>query len=266
MLCVVLLNEVPADHSDLAAQITPDWLARAAAGLQKQLREHVAPAWPYAQDAVVRVGSGAADVGDAETPCFIVANLDDPGAVAEHSDQADGQPDEYMGIDTVATLDDITGAISHENGEVSGDPGCDQWVTVPDGIDLPSGLLKTGMQIAHEVSDPIQDRTYTIDLGDGGSPIVVADFVLPPYFDLTLSGPTSYGEAACGYARIAPFGRTSGGYQLARNSDGTGETQVFGYMPPHKRMKAKHPSARTYRRGLRVAPSTPPRTSTPPQG
>lgn len=265
MLCVVLLNEVPADHSDLAAQLTPDWLARAAAGLQKQLREHVAPAWPYAQDAVVRVGANATDFGDAETPCHIVATLDDPEAEAFHADEDDGQPDEYMGIDTVATTDDITGAIGHENDEVCGDPECDQWVTVPDGIDLPSGLLTSGMQIAREICDPLQDRTYPIDLGDGGPPIIVPDFVLPPYFSVALSGPTSYGEAACGYARLAPFGRTSGGYQLARNGDGSGETQVFGYMPPHRRMKAKHRSSRTYRRGLRIGPSTPPRSSAPPR-
>lgn len=265
MLCVVMLNGVPADHSDLAAQLTPAWLARAAAGLQKQLREHVAPAWPYAQGAVVRVGAGADDVADAETPCFIVANLDDPNAEAYHADEGNGQPDEYMGLDTVATLDDVTSAIGHENDEVCGDPECDQWVTVPSGIALPNGLTP-GMQIAREVCDPIQDRTYPIDLGDGGAPIIVPDFVLPAYFDLTITGPTSYGEAACGLPRLEPFNRTSGGYQLARNADGSGETQVFGYMPPHRRMKARHHSSRTYRRGLRVGPSTPPRTSTPPQG
>jgi len=264
MLCVVLLNGVPADHSPLAAQLTPDWLARAAAGLQKQLREHVAPAWPYAQGAVVRVGANADDVADSETPCFIVADLDDPGAEAYHDDEGNGQPDEYMGLDTMSTLDDLTGALSHENDEVCADPECDQWVTVPTGIDLPRGLTP-GMQIAKEPCDPLQDRSYPIDLGDGGAPIMVSDFVLPAYFDLSITGPTSYGEAACGYTRLAPFDRTSGGYQLARNADGSGETQVFGYMPPAKRMKGKHRSSRIYRRGLRITSTNPPRTSTPPQ-
>lgn len=258
MLCVVLLNEVPADHSPLAAQLTPDWLARAAAGLQKQLREHVAPAWPYAQGAVVRVDTDPNNVGDAETPCLIVATLDDPDTEAFHANENDGQPDEYMGLDTVSTVNEVTGAIGHENAEVCGDPECDQWVTVPDGIDLPNGLTPNA-QIAREICDPLQDRTYPIDLGDGGPPIIVPDFVLPAYFDLSLSGPTSYCETALGAPRIAPFGRTSGGYQLARNADGSGETQVFGYMPPHRRMKARHPSSRTYRRGLRVSASTPPR-------
>lgn len=237
MLCIVLLNEVPSDYSDLAAQLTPDWLASVAASLQTQLRRDIAGYWPYAEGGVVRVGSGPTDLGSAETPARILAELADaPGAVAYHDDE-NGNPDEFLGLDTCPTLDEVPMALSHEGAEICGDPNCDQWVMVPSGIVLPSGLV-AGMQIAREVSDPLQDRSYVID----GIP--VSDFVLPPYFDVTLTGPTSYGETI-GLPRLEPFQRTAGGYQLARNGDGSGETQVFGMLPPHKQ---KHPSRRIRRR------------------
>ena len=244
MLCVVLLNEVPADHSDLAAQLTADWLARAAAALQTQLQRDVAPMWPYAKDAVVRVGAGPSDLGATETPCRVMTTLDVPDAIAYHDD-ANGYPDEFLGLDTCNGLPDVTSAISHENDEVSGDPNCDQWVTIPSGLVLPQGLV-AGMQIAFEVSDPLQDRSYEID------GISVSDFVYPAYFDPTLSGPTSYGEAQGGL-RLEPFARTSGGYQIARQGDGSGETQFFGYMPEHKKKRARHHRSRQFRRGLRLA-------------
>lgn len=244
MLCVVLLNEVDPSHSPLAAQLTADWLARAAAALQTQLQRDVAPVWPYAQGAVVRVGSGPSDLGAMETPMRITPTLDVPDAVAYHDD-ANGYPDEFLGLDTCNALADVTSAIGHENDEVCGDPNCDQWVAVPSGLVLPQGLV-AGMQIAKETSDPLQDRSYEID----GIP--VSDFVYPAYFDVSISGPTSYGEAQGG-PRLEPFARTSGGYQIARQGDGSGETQFFGYMPEHKKKRARHHRSRQFRRGLRLA-------------
>lgn len=253
MLCVAILNEVDPSHSPLAAQITAGWLTRAAAAFQLQLREHVAPYYSYAAGAVVRVCSEPSDLGDAEDPLRIIASDPSaPGAEAYHSFDG-GHPDEFLMTDTVNTLDDVSGAAAHENAETSGDATCDKYVTVPSGITLPTGLV-AGMQIALEVSDPLQDRLYPIDLGDSQPPIMVADFVLPPYFDVSLSGPTSYGETRGG-PRLAPFDRTSGGYQIARQGDGSGETQIFGCVPGHKLSRARHPHSRWYRRGIRVSGS-----------
>jgi hypothetical protein len=245
MLCVVLLNETPADHSPLAALMTSPWLAGAAADLQKQLQRDVARFWPYAQDGVVRPGSGPSDVGATECPARIIPVLDVQGAIAYHDD-ANGYPDVFLGSDTCSTLDDVTSALSHENTEICGDPNCDQWVTVPSGIALPQGLV-AGMQIAQETDDPLQDRTYRI----GNT--LVADFVLPAYFDLSISGPTSLGELLGG-PRLEPFNRTPGGYQLVRNADGSGETQAFGFMSEHRKMKARASGSRQRRRGLRLKP------------
>jgi hypothetical protein len=255
-LKLVLLNNVPAGTSALGDQITHDWLTRVAAALQVQLRQHVAPAWPYAADAVVRVGANPGDLaGEGETPASILPTLQDvaPGAEAFHDVIVPGgQPDQFLALDECQTLDDITKGISHENNEITGDPECDQWVTIPSGIDLPSGLVAGG-QIAIEDSDPLQDRSYPIDLGDGLPPIMVSDFCYPAYFDTSLPGPTSYGEDKCGMPRLAPFGRTAGGYHLFRNADGSGETQLFGMAPPHRAKRAKHHHSRWYRRGVRIA-------------
>lgn len=253
--CFVVVNECDPASSPLAAQITQAFLARAASAFQTQLRDHVAPHWPLAAGATFRVGTGASDVGTGEIPDAIVANDPSaPGAMAYHYDTPDGVPDAYSMVDTMSGLGDLTEAMSHEHAEIVGDPNCDQYATVPKGIPLPSGI-RAGMQVAREIGDPLQDRSYPIDLGDGLPPIVVSDFALPAYFDVELAGPTSYGEAMGWSPRVLPFGRTPGGYQIARNADGSGETQVFGCVPDWKLARARRGRGRWARRGLIVRPS-----------
>lgn len=230
MINVVIINNVPASESGLAAALTPTWLDRCATALTIQLLQHVAPYWAYALDSSVRVGSGPADLEVGDNPCNIIASAGGGNAEAWHDDELNGVPDAFLVLDQCRSLDDATSGMSHEFCEIAGNPQCVSWVTAPSGIVLPSGLV-AGKQIAHEISDPVQDRGYTIDLGDGQAGIYVSDFVLPAYFDLTLTGPTTYGEAALGLPRVDPFGRTDGGYQIARNPDGTGEADVFGAEP-----------------------------------
>jgi hypothetical protein len=256
VLCVALVNATPADHSPLAGQLAgAGVLARIAAALQVQLQQHVAPVWPYATGAIVREASGPSDVGASETPATITPTLADaPGDIAYHDNEDDGIPDEFLGLDTCNTLDDVTEAISHENAEVCGDPPCNVWITVPAGLAAYPQGVSAGQQIAQELSDPVQDRSYPIDLGDGGPPVMVSDFCYPAYFDTSLTGPTTYGEDKCGLPRIEPFQRSSGGYQLVRNADGSGETQAMGKIHPRKLDRAKQPSSRLHRRGVRPDP------------
>lgn len=229
MICLVLLNEVDPSHSPLAAQLTPEWLTACAVALQTQLVRDVGPVWPYGQGAIVRVGSGPDDVGQAEVPARILASLPDaPGAIAYHDD-AGGYPDVFLGLDTCSLLTEVSSALSHEACEMSADPNCDQWVTVPSGIALPDGLT-AGQQIALEVCDPLQDRVYTI--GD----VTLSDFCLPAYFAL---GPTPDGPTSFTGQPLAQFGRTFGGYQLVRNADGSGEAQVMGAMPEYRRKRTR---------------------------
>ena len=234
MICIVLLNECDPSHSPLAAQLTAGWLSAAAADLQAQLRNDVAPHWPAAADAVVRVGAGKDDVGATEIPFRIVATLPDaPDAIAYH-DVAGGFPDAFLGLDTCSTLDDVSAALSHETIEIVGDPTCDAWMP-----------LAGGKQIALELCDPVQERSY---VGAGGTKL--SDFVLPAFFDPSAAGPRAFLSPDVAADAIAP-----GGYEIQRNADGTGETQVFGHVPAARLARARHPSSRWHRRGIRVSGS-----------
>lgn len=244
MISVVLINNVPASASALAAQLTPEWLARCARALEIQLTQHLAPSWPYAVGSAVRVGAGPSDLQLTDTPCNIIPSANDGGQEeAWHADELDGTPDSFLALDECRTLDDATEGLSHEQCEIIGNPWCSDFVTVPSGLTLPAGVA-AGQQVAHEISDPVQDRSYPVDLGDGQPPILVSDFVLPAYFDTSVSGPTTYGEAVCGLPRVEPFSRTSGGYQIVRNADGSGETQAFGAQPRWARSKRRRSRAR----------------------
>jgi hypothetical protein len=252
-ISLAIYNTVPFDHSALAAQITTPTLVRLARALQIQAQSHIAPhGWPNAISATARVLASSSDLAPTDSPAFIVPSLDDaPGAIAYHDDQGT-DPDSYLALDTCNTLADVTTAQSHEWAEIMGDPECTLWVTVPAGLaSYPKGVT-AGQQIALELSDPVQDRSYPIDLGGGQPPVMMSDFALPAYFDVTLTGPTTYCEAIGAAPRIEPFQRSAGGYQLVRNGDGTGETQAFGMISPKKLLKAKHPKTRLARRGIKI--------------
>lgn len=224
-LRLALLNLTPPDHSPLAAQMTAAWLTRAATALTMQLSQHVAPHWPGAVGASVRVAT-LAGLEPGESPFQFVPSLpDQPGDIAFHYD-ANGLPDAFEAIDTCATLDDVSCAAGHEGCEIPGDPNCDQWVTRSD-----------GRQQAVEVCDPVQARRYGIDLGDGEAPVQVSDFVLPTYFSDHGTGPTTYLELIGQAPRVEPFAIAQGGYALVRNGDGSGETEVFGTMTPARAMR-----------------------------
>lgn len=223
-LRLALLNLAPAGSSALAAQISDAWMTRLAMALQIQLDQHIAPHWPGAVGANVRA-CVPEQLQPGESPFQFLPSLpDQPGDIAYHYD-ANGLPDAFEALDTVATLDDVSLAASHEGGEITGDPNCDQWVPRPD-----------GKQQAVEVCDPVQARKYGIDLGDGLPPIQVSDFVLPSYFGKGET-PTTYLEIIGQGEHIEPLGIAQGGYALVRNGDGSGETQVYGTMTPARALR-----------------------------
>jgi hypothetical protein len=251
-LCLVLVNLTDPSVSPLASQLTAGFLGRAAQAFQIQLQQHIAPWWPYATGATARVASSPTDVGAGETPMFLRVSLSEPDAIADHYTLTpSGQPAEELGVDTCQTPEDVTSANSHENAEVAGDPETDQMVVVPPGIALPKGL-SAGMRIARETCDPLQDRVYPLDLKDGLPPIMLADFVSQAYFDPSLSGPTSWGEAQGLFPRLAPFDRTPGGYQIADNGPGSSESQLFGVIPWWKLERARLGKGRWPKLGIKV--------------
>lgn len=126
--------------------------------------------------------------------------------------------------------------MSHECLEMTKDPGCNQWVTLPDG----SG------SIAVEVSDPVQGDTYEVEaeiLGETRR-VTLANYVLPNYF---------HPQGAFPFDRLRklPAGMpamTSGGYYIRRDNY-RNVTNVFASgLPTAMLTKLANPVSRTLRR------------------
>lgn len=224
----VLLKEVTS--SALAAQVTPEWLTKAAASLTVQLNRDFAPCWGGSY--LVRVGSRPTDIAKGEIAFSILDTLPSaPGAIAYHDVDGNAVPIAFLALSTCNTLDDVSSAISHECCETGADAGCNLWAD--DGA---------GTEWAHEACDAVESASYKI--GD----ITVSDFVTPAFFVRNSSGPYSFMGVA-----YAPFQTAGGGYQIKRTS-GTGESQVTGDLGSKRGMRAvrgeHHWSSRTARRGV----------------
>lgn len=224
-----------ATTSPLAPQVTPAWLMRCTAACAVQLLRDVVPVWGGGPIAV-RVASSPTDVLAGEMVFTILDELPQaPGDVAYHDVAGNALPVGYLGLSTCNTLDDVSTAISHELCETLGDPACDLWVD--DGA---------GHEWCRELCDAVEAASYPIDLGDGGPPIAVSDWLLPAFFAPTAPGPYSFRGTAQGPLVTAP-----GGYQLQRTAGGN-ETQVTGAPRAHRAAKVAHWSSRPFRRGARL--------------
>lgn len=135
-------------------------------------------------------------------PATIMDSLDDPQALALHSELGD-RP--YV----QGLPDDLWDGVPHEFAECRIDQTCDQWKTRPDGT-----------RQAYEVCDPVQGHTYKINGHD------VACFVLPAYWDASAPGP----YCKCGQL-TAPFQIAPQGYAVVLDAQGN-ETQTFGFRRP----------------------------------
>lgn len=137
----------------------------------------------------------------------ITDTLDEPGALGYHADVGD-RP--YIRVLAQGPATSIT--LSHEFLELLGDPTCDRWATRGDGT-----------EVAVEVCDPVQGDSYPVvaEVAGEGRTVEVSDYVLPPYFNRSQTGPTSRTGLP-----LAPFGLRAGGYQVVLGRDGN-ETEVF---------------------------------------
>lgn len=233
-----------ATSSLLVPEVTPAWLARAAAGVEVQLDRDLSPVW--GGNYAVRVSDGT-DLQPGEVAFSIVDQLPDaPGAVAYHDVAGADVPVAFLALSTCSTLDDVSTAISHEACEAAGDAACDLWAD--DGL---------GHEFARELCDAVEANSYPIDLGDGGAPVVVSDFLLPGFFGPGDPGPFSHMQASpspststAGFPSV-PFATAPGGYQITRSGAGAA-TQVNGTLRARRHVHARHWSSRTYRRGARL--------------
>lgn len=141
----------------------------------------------------------------------IVDDLNEPGASAYHS-IIGNRP--YAKLQA-ASVDEVAVEGSHEIIETLGDPTCDRWVPKGDGTEE-----------AAEMSDPVQGDAYPYlaEVAGEGRIVQLSNYVTPPYWDRTQSGPTNKMGLP-----LAPFGIRPGGYQVVLGRDGN-ESQVFAHI------------------------------------
>ena len=196
--------------------------AFAVEAVKVQMERDVAPAWAgsivptvaFYSD-VSKLPSGPSGV----VPCVLVDKVDVEGALAYHTDILGEQ---FLQIGAAGELTAIH--LAHELIEWFGDPTCDRWVAMPDGI------VKGYDRIAAELCDPCQRDTYRIEvsiLGETRS-LPVCDFARPRYFETgarRADGPLTFLDTV---DRAFGLSRNGGGYRMVKNAL-TGDTDAnFG--------------------------------------
>ena len=143
----------------------------------------------------------------------MLASLDDPGVLGDHGgiaalDQAFGR-----------TLPDPTVA-THEALEMRADWFGNRWVR------LPSGII-----VALEVCDPVENDTYLIEATVGGQTrqVPVQNFVTPLWF-----GSNNYTGAKFDFMGLCTAPGENRGYLIVENADGT-TSNVFADRVPEAR-------------------------------
>ena len=125
-----------------------------AAAQQRQLREHIAPAWQGDATMCVRVATpdSAPRPGEVQIRLIGTAPKDQQGALGYHAALPDGTPVIYVFLDLALLYGDAwTSIASHEVCEVIGDPRLRLCVEMPDGI------------WDREIADRVEGDSYYMD-------------------------------------------------------------------------------------------------------
>jgi hypothetical protein len=185
-------------------------LARLAKALTIQVRDHLGPAWQTASVTVT------ADPNPPE-PVWTLTLYDQlpNGLLGGFHQRDDLQP--YAIVDLSQLGKVWTAVVSHELLEMLVDPWGYRmwWAYAPE--DFPERESFPFVPYLVEVCDPCTWSTYTIDVGDGGEPVEVSDFVLPEYF----MRPEGFTQEVAGrtsaVSRVPARGVLEGGYLSFRH-------------------------------------------------
>lgn len=148
--------------------------------------------------------------------------IETPGNLAEH--WFDGRPAALVLAAPGMQLREIQVAGAHELDETDVDSDTSQFRTLP-----------SGNRIALEVDDPTQGDETPIDLGDGGDPVWVSNYVLPAWFDA--SSPPGTKLDALGLIST-PFYVRPGGYAVV--VDAAGSVRQVGDGPAAYKRSPRH--------------------------
>jgi hypothetical protein len=181
--------------------------------VQKQIDEHVAPAWNMTTKLVWLAKGQLPTAGNAQAGFF--DHTDSPGAAAWHDTGPNGEP-------LIKVFMDAGGAsvsFSHEICETVADWDANTQV---------KGLDEQGKDVTmwQEICDPVESNTYQIGvIPEGGHdplPVEVSDFVTPNWFNkLPKTNNMDYLKAVAKQFQIAP-----GGYEEYSYDNGQSWTQV----------------------------------------
>jgi hypothetical protein len=218
--------------------------------VNRQLREHAAPAWGLLPPEVVYLPSGAQGV-HYDAIIGLLDDADQAGDLGWHTEGPDAnvygrvfaRPVLNAGGNALSADLSICSVLSHECLETFLDAACDLWAQRADGT-----------LIARELGDPVESDSYTLTImtRDGDQVTgTVSDFVLPAWFDSNAApGATDYMGLL-----TAPFQMRPGGYTIMM-SGGQVSQQWGAEYPEWRKATKEHPTARTARRMAAGHPET----------
>jgi hypothetical protein len=219
--------------------------------VNRQLRDHVAPAFGLLPPSVVFLPKGAAGV-HYDAIIGILDDADQAGDLGWHTEGPDAdvygrvfaRPVLSNGGNAMSADLSVCSVLSHEACETLGDSACDLWAQQSDGT-----------LIARELCDPVEGDSYLMTItAASGEQIAgtVSDFVLPAWFDPDAApGATDHMGLV-----TAPFQVRSTGYVIVMSGGNVTEQWGEKY-PAWKKATKEHPSARTARRDPSVIPQVP---------
>jgi hypothetical protein len=208
--------------------------------VDRQVRDHVAPAWGIQPPQVVFLAVAAGRKYDALIG--ILDDADQAGNLGWHTEGPDAavygrvfaQPVLANGGNALTNQLSVCSVLSHEVIEVVGDAACNGWAQQGDGT-----------LTARELCDPVEGDSYVMTLNAPGETLsgTVSDFVLPSWFDPdAASGKTDYLGLIS-----SPFEVRSNGYVIVMTG-GTVTSRWGDKYPEWRKATKAVPVARTARR------------------
>ena len=212
--------------------VSPADLSRMVEAAVVQTARDFCPIWDLEVPAM-RVFATEKDAPADWALIVFLPSSDVAGALGYHSETPEGR--KFARVFTNGqTLPEIQETFTHEVLEALLDPGCNLWAQDANGA-----------LWALESSDAVQGQAYPIDLGDGLPPVMVSDFVLPPYFDQS-PAPGSRFNWNTNAPLPGPFTVGPMGYSVIMSGGQTRQVGGFNWAGPSK--AKRHPVARTARR------------------
>lgn len=217
--------------------------------VNRQVRDHVAPAWGILPPEVAFMDAASGVHCDAIIGLF--DDADQAGDLGWHTEGAGdniygrvfAQPVLANGGTTLTAPLSVCSVLSHEVIETLGDPTCARWAQRADGT-----------LIAYELADPVESDSYQMMItASSGEQITgtVSDFVLPSWFDPNAAaGSTDYLGLV-----TQPFEIRTTGYAIEMTGGTVSEAWGEHYPEWRKATKA-YSAARTAKRDPAMTPTS----------